>query len=674
MKVIRSAKDDTIRLQSWIALTEEIYTAYPDSVLQICSRVVHTVDEKLPTASGQLKRCLLSVKAEALNNSAAILDTRGVNTIDIYRQSAAIDSMISDSSQLSGVYNNMGYVFRSQGNVRLALFYYGKSLQIKQALHDSARIAVTLNNIGSLLEGQGEVDKALENYRSALDICTRMKNKKGIADELNNIACVYRDQGKLEEALKMFYRTMELRKAMRSKKGIAEVYINIGTIYSYWDSAAPTIRYYLLAKQYADSTGDPLLQARVYSNIGHYYFKQGDPGRAEHFCRIGLEKAKVSMNIEMIGNTSLYLKDIYLAEKKYKEAEEMFELGVSMRDSIHNSENRKLVYKQQLKFEYEKKEAERVLQEQKKELEYELNAKQQRIILWSVVAVLVLLTGFAFILFNRIKITQKQKRIIEQQKAVVDEKNKDMLDSIRYAKRIQDAILPNTQFVKNLLPDSFIFYRPKDIVSGDLYFMEQWGSKIFVAAIDCTGHGVPGAFMSIVAHNLLNEAILEHGIDRPSLILNAMDKGLSKILKQRSDSEVRDGMDIALCALDRKNMKLEFAGANNPLWIISGDTMTEVKADKKPIGHFGDNEQKLFTHHEVELKPGDCFYIFTDGYADQFGGPKRKKFKYRPMQELVHSVHSRSMDEQEAVLRGQFLAWKDNLEQVDDVLVIGVRV
>ncbi|MCC6690221.1 MAG: SpoIIE family protein phosphatase [Bacteroidia bacterium] len=264
---------------------------------------------------------------------------------------------------------------------------------------------------------------------------------------------------------------------------------------------------------------------------------------------------------------------------------------------------------------------------------------------------------------------------INEQKMIVEEKNKNITDSINYAKRIQDAILPSDEKVNSLLPESFVLFLPKDIVSGDFYWCEQWGNQTLIAAVDCTGHGVPGAFMSIVGFNLLNQCVHEHGLTKPAVILNNLNRGLSKIIKQKSKNDsVKDGMDISLCSINRKNKKLEFAGAYNPLWLIRNGGLTEIKADKTPIGASAENTFPSFTNYEVDLQSGDAIYIFSDGYPDQFGGPAGKKFKYKQLQQLLLSIQSKSMAEQKQALIDTIKRWAGSLEQVDDILIIGVKI
>jgi serine phosphatase RsbU (regulator of sigma subunit) len=301
---------------------------------------------------------------------------------------------------------------------------------------------------------------------------------------------------------------------------------------------------------------------------------------------------------------------------------------------------------------------------------------------------------------------------VTQQKEVIEIKNKNITDSINYAKKIQTAILPSIQTILHEFPDSFILYKPKDIVSGDFYWMEKSNGKIFLAVADCTGHGVPGAFMSMIGTTFFNEAIIDQGLTSPNKILNEVKNKIIKALKQRNDgSEQKDGMDAALCTIEYgKEIKLEFAGAYNPLWIFRPDKSTtqetttgnksnlkmkvgattlniesnnmtdnktwhfiEIKGDRQPLGAML-NIDKPFTNHIFKLEQGDTLYMFTDGFADQFGGPKGKKFNRNKLKELLFQIQGKSMKKQHKILEKTFQQWKGDLDQVDDICIMGIRI
>lgn len=279
------------------------------------------------------------------------------------------------------------------------------------------------------------------------------------------------------------------------------------------------------------------------------------------------------------------------------------------------------------------------------------------------------------------KVVERTAQVVKQ-KEELEEKNKDITDSINYAKRIQEALLPAMEMREKLFPKSFILYRPRDIVSGDFYWFAEKNGKKLIAAVDCTGHGVPGAFMSMIGNSFLNEIVNERALTRPGLILDKLRNLVIRALKQsETESAANDGMDISLmCFSEIKlddgqgvKIKVDWAGANNPLWLVRNGKCTEYKPDKRPIS-FSRGKELLYTNHNIELQKGDALYIFTDGFADQFGGEKGKKFKYKQLLELLLSIQEEPMKRQEEILSSTFSKWKGSLEQVDDVLVIGVKI
>lgn len=267
----------------------------------------------------------------------------------------------------------------------------------------------------------------------------------------------------------------------------------------------------------------------------------------------------------------------------------------------------------------------------------------------------------------------RQKEEVERQSRKVVELYKNVTDSIRYAKRLQESILPADKRIRELLPDSFVYYRPKDIVSGDFYWFERVEDRVVFAAVDCTGHGVPGAFMSLIGHNGLNQAVKDKARSRPSEVLKDLNRiAYDALHKDREQYLVRDGMDMALCSFDPSRGVLEYAGANCPLYLVRGGEVLLFAPDKNAIGSF-DLNGKSFTDHRIKLQQGDMVYIFSDGYADQFGGPKGKKFLYRRFRELLVEISAHPTERQRGLLQEAFNTWRGAHEQVDDILVIGMR-
>ncbi|OFX55425.1 MAG: hypothetical protein A2046_12450 [Bacteroidetes bacterium GWA2_30_7] len=298
---------------------------------------------------------------------------------------------------------------------------------------------------------------------------------------------------------------------------------------------------------------------------------------------------------------------------------------------------------------------------------------------------------------QRDEIEAQRDELVFQRDTIVFQK-KEIVDSINYAYRIQKAILPPDKYVNACLPDNFIFYRPKDVVSGDFYFVEKLGNEVVFSAVDCTGHGVPGAMMSVIGYNLLTQAVKVNHLTKPSEILKFLDLGVTETLRQTyGESGVNDGMDIAICSLNTETLVIQYSGAYNTLVLIkktndnkledfenqsstnklinsSTHQLIEVKSDKFPIGVNYDGLADSYTNNIIQLSKGDLLYMYSDGYADQFGGEKGKKFKYKPLKELLLSVKDETLQEQKNIIEKTFVEWKKDLEQVDDVLVMGVRI
>ncbi len=300
-----------------------------------------------------------------------------------------------------------------------------------------------------------------------------------------------------------------------------------------------------------------------------------------------------------------------------------------------------------------------------------------RIILFIALALLLIsiISQTRSLYLTRQLLKEKEEALdqIEKQKFELELRDKNLTDSLIYAQRIQEALLPSEEFFRRHFSDSFIFFRPKDIVSGDFYWIDEKGGKIFVVAADCTGHGVPGALMSMVGLEIIEKAIIEDNIEKPSAILSVMNRALEKTFSREKNlgTIIRDGMDIGLCVIDRKKKKLEYSGAFFPLYLIRENTLTEIKGDKIIIGM--NPEGIEYTSHEMDLLENDILYIFSDGYADQFGGNENKKFMYRRFRYLLTRIHGFPINDQKSILDENIKTWMSGNQQVDDMMVLGFK-
>ena len=306
-----------------------------------------------------------------------------------------------------------------------------------------------------------------------------------------------------------------------------------------------------------------------------------------------------------------------------------------------------------------------------KSLEVKQHETFNQLLLTLLCSVLLILVVVAIMVFQ----VKKSNKKILKQNDTIQTQNTKILDSIKYAKMIQQAILPSNDKIKEAFPNSFVFFKPKDIVSGDFYWFQQVGDKAVIAALDCTGHGVPGAFMSMIGNTLLNQIVLREGVLEPAIILDRLREEVIKAMMQRDgDSAKNDGMDVALCVVDVKNKQVTYAGAFNPLYILRGDEVIQFKADRQPVGNLEMKNNNPFKQHVFDLKAEDRMYIFSDGFTDQFGGEKNKKFGSKKFRELIVDTKETDILLMEKELDTQFSKWKNTNEQDDDVLVIGVQV
>lgn len=536
-----------------------------------------------------------------------------------------------------------------------------------------------LHFIGSLFKRQNNGKQALSFYNELIELGIELGDKRLEADGLYLAADMYNFLGQPEEDLKMNLRALEIFKEINDIGGQALQSMNIAHYYL-------GVNDYKNAKVYLDEAARLNTESHYDQNLPNtwryfakYYSKIGEYDSSMIYIEKSFDAAEKSDSKRL-----LYLTDAYRTQawiqydyKHYKEAFESLDNSQFYNDSLVNERNSQIIHSLEAQYDSEKKEKEIEILNKENELNFvALKAEKQKtfILIFGLTAVAVIL----LLLYNRYKTIGKQKQVIENQKYIVekafkelDVKNREVLDSITYAKRIQTAILPADKLVKEYLKDSFILFKPKDIVAGDFYWMEQLSDTILFAAADCTGHGVPGAMVSVVCNNGLNRAVREYALTAPGEIL---DKAREIVVEEfdKSEDDVMDGMDIALCSLN--GYHLSYAGANNPLWIIKKGTneILEVKANKQPVGRF-QNPESFITHH-IDLEKGDTIYIFSDGYRDQFGGEGDKKFKTANFKKLMLSIQNESMEKQRSMINERFEEWKGDREQIDDICIIGVRV
>jgi serine phosphatase RsbU (regulator of sigma subunit) len=586
--------------------------------------------------------------------------------------------------------NTIGASYQVKGNYLKAIEFYQQSLKIREELKDLKGISSSLANIGSIYINIGEFKKALDYQLRSLKLAGEMGNKESVASSLNNIGIVYNNLLDYPKALDYNQKSLALYEELKDKQGVAASNANIGNTYSSMGDYSKALIYQMRSLAIANEIGDKQGESTSLSTIGKSYMKQKKYAIALNYLREAKKIAVESEDIASEREATSVLYDTYKEMGNTTKALENYERFIVLRDSISKEDNQKEITNKELEYQYEKKAAaDSVKNEEERKVKDALikakNAQieQDKTQKWTLYGGVFLLIVFGGIMYNRFRIISKQKNIIEiknketeVQKTIIEEKQKEILSSISYAKRLQEAILPPQSLIKQYLPNSFFFYKPKDIVAGDFYWLEVSADKnndelILFAAADCTGHGVPGAMVSVVCSNALNRTVKEFGIIEPGKILDKVSELVVETF-EKSESEVNDGMDISICSFNKKTFELKWSGANNPLWIIRNKELIEYKPNKQPIGKI-DNPTPFITH-SVTLKPKDIIYIFSDGFADQFGGEKGKKFKLSSLQELFLQKCHLPMSDQQKEIESTLKNWQGNIDQVDDILVVGVKI
>lgn len=624
----------------------------------------------------------LSGIAGTLNNLAAIYDSQGETkkAIEYFNKSYVILDSLNDKENMAAVINNIATIYDDQGNLPLALENYHKSLKIREEIADESGMAESFSNLGYVTSKIGDYKKALEYNFKSLKIREKLDLKMQVAGSYNNIGSNYEKLNNITKAVEFYKKSLAIQQQIGHKRGISVSLMNIGTAMSRMNKPDSALFYLKQSLQITETIDDKSGLALVLGNLGEVYFKSNDISKAQDCGEKALQISRKTGHPQNLNQAASLLRKVYKKQNKFEKALEMHELEIQMRDSINSIENKKATIKSHFKYEYEKKAATDSLKVVEERKIVAVKLKQEKTQRIALISGLVLVLVFSGIMYNRFKITQKQKFIIETkeketslQKHIIEEKHKEITDSINYAERIQRSFLATQQHLNDNLKEYFVLFRPKDVVSGDFYWsaLLNNGDFAFVTA-DSTGHGVPGAIMSLLNITSLEKAI-ETEVD-PDKILNHTRKIIIERLKKDGSVDGgKDGMDCSLLSFNKENTKLKIAAAHNPVWIMRGDEVIEIKADKMPVGKH-DKQDMPFTLHEMDLLKGDVIYALSDGFPDQFGGPKGKKFMSKQLRELLQSIASKPMNDQKSILEKTFNEWVGNLEQVDDVCVVGIRV
>ncbi len=543
---------------------------------------------------------------------------------DYFMQSIPLNEKIGNLTDIKAIYSNVGLIYSDMNKIDQAQDAFEKSLEIRRKIGDKSEISAGLIDLAYILIVQKKYEQAIKYLEEALDIATEIDNARLILNACRLLSNAYDSRGMVAKAKEYEDKYLSYQRLLQSQS---------------------------VKQEYEEKVGKTMAQTE----------RERMEKRAKQL-ELDLQKLKSITAQDSLGRVVKATEDS-LREAERLSRERQLEIGLLNKE--------KAIKELALK-------------------EKEAVAKNQMLIIYSGLGGMVLLISLALAMLNGYRNKKRandrlenQNREIGAQRDQIRKQNENITKSINYAQGIQRALLPPQETLMGFIEESFIYFRPRDLVSGDYYWFspiltgdehyEPGKGKFAIAAIDCTGHGVPGAFLSMIGYNLLNE-IIRANIHTPSLILQKLNQEIRRALRQ-DETDNRDGMDMALCVVDLDNKVLEYAGAKNPLVYIKNGELVRLKGDKEPVGGFHTDQIRTYTNHVIPIDEPTSFYIFSDGYADQFGGPEGRKVMLKGFQEMLLENHQKPMDEQKEILKSHLVSWiGSDYKQVDDVLVIGFKL
>lgn len=611
--------------------------------------------------------------------------------LDNYFKALKIAEALGDDNKIERSVWNLASAYQNLGDLSKSLEYNFRALKLSEDLKNEYEISQVLSAIGHLYAELGDFDHSMEYMLNGLKKMQKIGDNVAIANLMGNIGTIYKAKGDLNSALQYCMRAVETNKELGITKNTSTWLICTGEIYEAKakqfqniDSAnvyfSKALDYYMTALKTVEEQGFENEILACYYFVGSFYYGQQNYARAENYLQKALKRSFEQKEITYRKEIYKILSELYGKKNKQAAKYDYYKSYIELRDTLSGKENTKKTILAELNFNFQKKQAIAKSEQEKKDLFVAAEQKRQVTIVRSTIGfALIILMASAFLYRSyrqKKKINDElsiKNQRIETAHKIIEEKKKEIMDSINYALLIQHALLPDRKKIAELLPQSFVLFKPKDIVSGDFYFFGIHHNKIFIAAADCTGHGVPGAFMSMIGTEKLTNAVKQ--TSNPGEILSLLNKGIKDSLHQSEHGQSNhNGMDIALCSIDLQTRTIEYAGANRPIWVIRENSteLQEIKGTVTSIGGFTEDD-KTFETHQLQLGRGDTFYICSDGYADQFSA-KDKKLTTKRFKNMLLQMNDKSLVEQGIYLDNFLSDWRGRTEQTDDILVVGVKI
>jgi len=686
--------DDTLRINTLISLSKE-YIAQRDYSKAIKYATISKImAEKLVGALD------ISVSknwlANAIQSVAYTLENQESygSALTQYKKELELREALGDNVKTAICLNKIGEILNSQDNLDASLEYYYKALKIADALNSKEDLLTIYNNIGIAYDRQANFSKSLEYYNKTLELSTAMRDTNAMGISYSNIGTVYAEQGKNKEAFIYFFKFLKFAQITGNKKNVAIAYLNISNIFDAEGNFKKSFEMQFNAMKIFEELGNRAELALIKANIASTYIAQVKSSENRNEKTNGINEARKYLNealdlykkirqLEGIGQAYRDLADVEELAGNFEVSLQNYRSYIRFRDSVMKLEDNEKRIRAEMNYEFDQKENLNRLEQEKKQAIAKEESERQKQIRNLFIVAFIFMVVLAVLIFRSNRHKQKanqiilqQKQEVERQKTLVEEKQFQIISSINYAKRIQESILIAEEEMTANLPDLFITYIPKDIVSGDFYWYSKQGNDSFIVVADCTGHGVPGAFLSMVGSTLLNEIIIHKKIYDPARIINELATGLATTLANKEKDELNtDGMDISICKINHKTKKLSFVGANQSIYIVDHKEAKEIKPQISSInGIFAVDKTQKINAFELILEENVMIYLTTDGYIDQIGGQNNKKFLSSRFEKLLAHMYSLSIDKQQYVLEETFEDWKAESKQIDDVLVIGFKI
>jgi serine phosphatase RsbU (regulator of sigma subunit) len=585
-----------------------------------------------------------------------------------------------DKTVMSFMYGNLGSICRNQSNFLRSIELQKKSLELKLELNDKRGVGLSYVNIGNLYKEMNDFEKVEEYYSKAIALFEELKDEDGLSLALSNLSSVYSMKEDYKGAIQLLHRSLFYRSRINDVNGLGTDYASFGECFRLMGNLDSSFYYYRKAEEVIKNVKNKENLFLVNHGLYMNYWITGNLNEALRYAKLCVEGGEQTGLISNQAKAATAMYNCFRKMGKKADALDWYEKAVNLEDSVSTVQNKKEVLKKQYAFDYaiqRRTDSIKAVEEKYlSDVKHEQEIKTQRIYIYAAISGFALMILISFLILRGLQQKKRSNRLLEEQnvllqeqKVLIEEKQKEILDSMQYAKQNQRTLLANHDMANKVIPDSFVVFRPKDIVSGDFYWATKKDDRFYFAVCDSTGHGVPGAFMSLLNISFLNEAIIEKGLKEPNEVFDFVRK---KLIDNISQEGRQDGMDGILICIDSKENSISYTAAHNAPLLISGQSILELKADKMPVGK-GEN-MRPFSLQTFEKNKGDMLYLFTDGFADQFGGPKGKKFRYKQLEELLMRVCTSSTEEQKSIVDKTFEDWKGSMEQVDDVCVIGIRL